>query len=276
MEFSAAIWVQKYGASIPDPLIGFLFAAGAIPALIAAIRYERFIKAGGRIKHQIGEHPISFALLCLMLLVVSCSTATTFIRHSRQQARASQGQPEQKPQPSTPSSPAKPSPMPTPSPQASASKVPPTKVPSPPITITGGVKQGGDRDCQQNIIGGNNNTNTCAPTPKVTASAQTQGQTGNPERPWETVFTITSNVLVQTGDLKLKCDGPVLLAGISRINPVELITGSNAPDPNDPSEVVYELGPEMLSPGKIVTIAVYSKQPVKVLSGSIGPNPIIF
>jgi hypothetical protein len=66
------------------------------------------------------------------------------------------------------------------------------------------------------------------------------------------------------------------LAGISRINPVELITGSNAPDPNDPSEVVYELGPEMLSPGKIVTIAVYSKQPVKVLSGSIGPNPIIF
>jgi hypothetical protein len=53
-------------------------------------------------------------------------------------------------------------------------------------------------------------------------------------------------------------------------------SGSNGPDPNDSNTVVYELEPEMLSPGKVVSIAVYSKEPVRVISGSIGPNTIIF
>jgi hypothetical protein len=67
-----------------------------------------------------------------------------------------------------------------------------------------------------------------------------------------------------------------LKAGISRINPVSLITGNNGPSPTDPNEAIYELGPEMLSPGKIVTVGVYSRLPVFVLSGSLGQQKIIF
>lgn len=115
-----------------------------------------------------------------------------------------------------------------------------------------------------------------SPLPKVTASPQKQMQTGNSDAPWATVFTISTNVLVQTGDLRLKCDGPVLRAGISRINPASLSTGNNGPNPNDPNEAIYQLGPEMLSPGQIVKVAVYSQNPVNILSGSIGPNAIIF
>jgi hypothetical protein len=112
--------------------------------------------------------------------------------------------------------------------------------------------------------------------PKVTASAQRQVQTGKADAPWETVFTISTNVLVQTGDLRLKCSGPVIMAGISRINPASLNTGYNGPNPHDPNEAIYQLGPEMLSPGQIVKVAVYSRERVNVLSGSIGPNAIIF
>jgi Domain of unknown function (DUF4062) len=118
--------------------------------------------------------------------------------------------------------------------------------------------------------------NNFAPAVKVTASAQTRRETGNPDAPWETRFTISTNVLVQTGDLRLKCSGPVIRAGVSRINPMSLATGSNGPDPKDQNEVVYELGPEMLSPGKVITIVVYSKNPVTVISGSIGRQEITF
>src|ERR1017187_9303570 len=72
MEFSAALWAQKHGTDISDIAIYGLFALGTIPALIAAIRYERFVKAGGKIK----EHPLSLALLVLILLLVSYSTIT--------------------------------------------------------------------------------------------------------------------------------------------------------------------------------------------------------
>jgi hypothetical protein len=144
-----------------------------------------------------------------------------------------------------------------------------------PGTVTGHVDV---KPCGVFQNGGSNNTASpnCVPEVKITASAQTQGQTGNPEMPWITSFTISTSVLVQTGDLKLKCDGPVLKAGISRINPASLITGNNGPNPSDPNEAIYELGPEMLSPGKIVTIGVYSKLPVSVLSGSLGQQKIIF
>jgi hypothetical protein len=118
--------------------------------------------------------------------------------------------------------------------------------------------------------------NNFAPAVKVTASAQVRRETGNPDAPWETRFTISTNVLVQTGDLRLKCSGPVISAGLSRINPMSLVTGSNGPDPNDRNQVVYELGPEMLSPGKVITIVVYSKDPVTVISGSIGQQEITF
>jgi hypothetical protein len=144
-----------------------------------------------------------------------------------------------------------------------------------PGTVTAPLKQ---EPCSVAQIGGSGNHASvdCAPPVRVSASAQIRQQTGDPNAPWATSFTIHTNALVQTGDLRLKCSGPVLRAGISRINPMILITGRNGPDTNDPNTVVYELSPEMLSPGKVVTIAVYSKEPVMVLSGTIGQQEIVF
>jgi hypothetical protein len=143
--------------------------------------------------------------------------------------------------------------------------------------IQGGavLQQNSTGDCSPNIIG-SGNTNTCNEKPKVLASKQYLKESGNPAMPWVVEFTISTSVLTQTGDLRLKCSGPALLAAISRINPMEFISGSNGPLKDDPTTVVYELGTEMLSPGKSVSIAVYSRVPVTVLSGTIGPNPITF
>jgi hypothetical protein len=143
--------------------------------------------------------------------------------------------------------------------------------------IQGGavLQQNSTGDCSPNIIG-SGNTNTCNEQPKVLASKQQLKASGNPAMPWVVEFTISTSALTQTGDLQLKCSGPALLAAISRINPMEFISGSNGPLKDDPTTVVYELGPEMLSPGKLVSIAVYSRAPVSVLSGTIGPNRIIF
>jgi hypothetical protein len=137
------------------------------------------------------------------------------------------------------------------------------------------VQQNSTGDCSPNIIG-SGNTNNCNEQPKISASHQQQKATGNPAMPWVVEFSISTSALTQTGDLRLKCSGPALLAAISRINPMEFISGSNGPLKDDPNTVVYELGPEMLSPGKWVSIAVYSQQPVTVLSGTIGLNRIIF
>ena len=76
------------------------------------------------------------------------------------------------------------------------------------------------------------------PAPRVLASPQTQRQTGDPQMPWSTIFSIRATGLVVTGDLKLKCTGPVIKASVGRINPSSLITGSNGPDPIDPTVVV--------------------------------------
>lgn len=112
--------------------------------------------------------------------------------------------------------------------------------------------------------------------PMVVASDQTQERTGDMRAPWTTVFRIKSTGLVVTGDLRLKCSGPVIRAGIGRINPVSFVSGSNGPDPSDPTVVVYELGPEPLPGGREVVVAVYSMNPVRVLTGTIGSEQIHF
>lgn len=137
------------------------------------------------------------------------------------------------------------------------------------------IQQSSTGDCSPNMIG-SGNTNNCNQPPRVIASVQTQTKTGDSEAPWEVRFTISATGLVQTGNLRLKCSGPVVRAGISRINPAELITGSNGPDANDPHTVVYELGAATLSPKQTVTIVVYSKEPITVLAGTIGHEQIIF
>lgn len=146
----------------------------------------------------------------------------------------------------------------------------------PRVVVRAPVTQSNSSGCNQQVIGGNDNTNNCNEPPYVTASAQQQEQTGDPNAPWETVFEIQTSALTQTGNLRLKCSGPVLRAGISRINPMMISSGSNGPDPADPTTAIYELNPDTLTPGKVITIAVFSTGPVKVISGTIGPNEIHF
>jgi hypothetical protein len=135
------------------------------------------------------------------------------------------------------------------------------------------ITQTSEGVCSPNIVG-NDNSTSCAPAPKLTASVQLQQKM--PSGEWLTSFSVSSNVLIQTGDLKLLCDAPVLRAGISRINSAEFVSGSNGPNPSNPNEAVYELGPEMLSPGAVAVVGVYSNTPVHILSGSLGSQRIIF
>lgn len=114
------------------------------------------------------------------------------------------------------------------------------------------------------------------PLPVITASAQTQSQTDNPKRPWKTQFFIQASGQVMTGTLRLLCSGPVLVAGIGRINPFSFSSGSNGPDPSDPNTAVYELSPEPLEPNKKIPVEVYSLSPISVISGTIGSNVIHF
>jgi hypothetical protein len=135
-----------------------------------------------------------------------------------------------------------------------------------PVTVVSNNQQGGITAAQVNIN----------PPPQVIASKQTTKDTGNLELPWVTLFTLHSTGLVATGDLRLKCSGSVLKAAIGRINLASFISGSNGPDPNDPTVLVYQLGQEMLSPGRDIQVEVYSEAPIRVLSGSIGEQEIHF
>ena len=161
---------------------------------------------------------------------------------------------------------------------ATKSTTPPSRAVTEHRTAPGAsIQQNSTGDCSPNNIGSGNTFNVnCAPQPKVIATPQVQKQTGNPAMPWEVGFTISSTALVQTGDLRLTCNGPTIRAAISRINPDFFASGNNGPSKDDPDTVVYELEPETLSPGKAVTIVVYSKEPIKVISGSIGSQNIIF
>jgi hypothetical protein len=201
--------------------------------------------------------------LLLILLLLGVAIFGKSVRPNAPEAKLVQPQPQFQPPPQTP-----PKPKPTP---RTITVTPPHSPSVPPVTISApnGIAIGGGTVTNPTV-------NNYAPSVRVIASAQMQRETGDTAAPWETRFTISTNVLVQTGDLKLKCSGPALRAGISRINPAILITGNNGPDANDPNTVVYQLNPEILSPGRVVTIAVYSKEPVRVLSGSIGQQAITF
>jgi len=279
LTFANNIAIQKWGSQWPDWAVWSLYVIAAICLCVAAFRYEQFLNAGGKIKQQIKAAPLSFGLFCFLMLLLSWSLIDAFVHRPHSNVIqsgylppnpiASVASPPRKVEQQTPS-------------QAGA-KQPHIKIhqpqtqsvpaPAQPLTYeqkceSSACAPGPGSQATYNQLG--------SPLPKVTASAQRQMQTGKLDAPWETVFTISTNVLVQTGDLRLKCSGPVIMAGISRINPASLSTGSNGPNPADPDEVIYQLGPEMLSPGQIVTVAVYSKEPVNVLSGSIGPNTIVF
>jgi hypothetical protein len=114
------------------------------------------------------------------------------------------------------------------------------------------------------------------PLPQLISSIPESRETGDPNRPWVTTFSIHATAALETGDLRVQCSGPALLAGISRINPFGFSSGSNGPDASDPNVVVYQLAPEPLSPGKGVSVSVYSLNRVSILSAKLGSYQIQF
>ncbi len=63
---------------------------------------------------------------------------------------------------------------------------------------------------------------------------------------------------------------------MSRINSAQPASGPNGPNPIDPNEVIAVYGTQTLSPSMTVTITVFSKVPVQVISGTIGDQKIVF
>jgi hypothetical protein len=83
--------------------------------------------------------------------------------------------------------------------------VPPAQIVMPPPAHTKNAApliQTSKGDCSPNV-NGNGNTNDCNVPPKINASPQSQMQTGNPDFPWRTRFSIQSTALTQLGDLRV-------------------------------------------------------------------------
>ena len=133
------------------------------------------------------------------------------------------------------------------------------------------ITQRSTGDCSPNIVG-SNNTNNCNPVPTISASSQTQAPGGRLGGAWQSTFAITTNVPIQTGDLKLTCDRPCLLAIVDRNFARE--SGANGPVQGDPNTVLYQLGAETLEPGYNLVVGVVSENPAKVISGSVGLHKI--
>jgi hypothetical protein len=128
----------------------------------------------------------------------------------------------------------------------------------------------------QNGGSGNQANVECPPPLKITASVQAVVQTGNPEKPYASIFTISTNIPAQIGDFRFTCTGPVVSANIDRISEYEISTGNIGPDPADPNTLVYQVKPEPLNPNHFVTVRIFSKAPLQVISGKAGDYPITF
>jgi hypothetical protein len=140
----------------------------------------------------------------------------------------------------------------------------------------GPISQSSTGDCRPNNVRSSKATNCDAP-PHVTASVQRTVRSNEPEGLWVTSFTLKADRATTTGDLKLTCSGPCVRASMGHVDSYVFMSGgTGAPDPSDPNTVVYEERPEPMASGQVVRVAVYSKEPVKVISGLLGGNAIEF
>lgn len=151
---------------------------------------------------------------------------------------------------------------------------------SPPVAVGGASLGGGidQGDCSVAQVGGIGNSATvnCGEKVKLTATPQIQRRTNNPERPYATTFSLSTNVPAEVGELRLTCNGPVLSASMERISSYEWIVNGIDPDPDDPNTILYNVKPELLRPGRSVEVTVFSKQPVQLISGWAGAYRINF
>ncbi len=297
-QVAVSVILNRYSAQMP-----FLAVIGicVIPVLLLIAVIVRHERRRGRIRHNFLQHPISISLLILIFVPLFCYSTAVLLNKAKERPRqgthtaspanipVAQANPTRSVPPATPaisSAPKEPSKRSPVLKSQFTQREAAVSVSQSPISQSGNenqqttvqapITQSNSGGCNQQVVEGNNNTNNCNEPPRITASSQVQRQTGNPDAPWETIFTIQTSALTQTGDLRLKCSGPVLRAGISRFNPSYFSSGSNGPDPSDPTTAVYELGQDTLAPGKIVTVAVFSMNPVTVISGTFGPNVIEF
>ena len=138
------------------------------------------------------------------------------------------------------------------------------------------ISQPRSGDCSPSNVQPSKVTNCGAP-PHVRASVQRTVRSNEPDGLWVTSFTLKTDNATTTGVLKLTCSSPCVRAAMSHVDGYAFISGGTAaPDPNDPNTVVYEERPEPMASGQAVRVAVYSKEPVKVVAGLLGGNAIEF
>jgi hypothetical protein len=133
----------------------------------------------------------------------------------------------------------------------------------------GPVSQSTTGDCSPN--------SDCGAPPRLTASVQRTVRSNQSNGLWVTSFTLKADKATTTGDLKLTCSGPCVRADMSHVGSYTFMSGgAGTPDPSDPNTVVYAARPEPMASGQAVRLAVYSKEPVKVVSGLLGGTAIEF
>jgi hypothetical protein len=138
------------------------------------------------------------------------------------------------------------------------------------------IPQSSTGDCGPNNARSNKATDCNAP-PHVTASVQRTVRSNEPGGLWVTSFTLKADKATTTGDLKLTCSGPCVRAAMGHVDSYVFMSGgTSAPDSSNPNIVVYEERPEPLASGQVVRVAVFSKDPVKVVAGLLGRNAIEF
>jgi hypothetical protein len=189
VSISVNVTIDKYGSQWNGWIVAMLWSLALIPCLIWLWHNERLLLTRGWIAGKFKQHPISYSIVLAMFGFIAWNAG--YHLSTRQWKRPATEQTATTPK--SPPLPARPSekqiqgatvkPATAPTTKAKNARSPKLPVSLAPITvtasdrpaiITGGVKQGGDGGCQQNVIGGSNNINNCPPKEVTISDAQTE------------------------------------------------------------------------------------------------------
>lgn len=209
MTYAANITIQKWGAQWPDTVVWSLYVVALILFCVGAWRFEKFRKAGGKIWLILRDHPVSLAIISLILAIAVFNAVKILAGRNPHadlqragnnseslplkdggkalpppqvipQPAPAPAKPKSRPsvQPGKPEAPSRPTPETNPKEQVTPVPVTPSPtgdtnqsgVGNQQTVVAGPVTQQNSGGCNQQVVGGNNNTNVCA-TPQRHVSA---------------------------------------------------------------------------------------------------------
>jgi hypothetical protein len=53
-------------------------------------------------------------------------------------------------------------------------------------------------------------------------------------------------------------------------------SAGETPDPNNPNLLLYTIGPQHLEPSRTPVVSLFSQDPIKIISATLGAHKIIF